>query len=259
MNTPFDAFDYFASDTLLHSEVPCQTYGFAATETPFRLRHDGWSGLLLLLCTVLAAKLVLRIRKKFRELLRDTFFPIQGKKEEPVADDPLRYSTRLAAVCLLSLSVAVIFFSYSQHDVGYYPFPETPYLLFGAFFLLCLAYFFLKRMMGSFVNWIFFRKEKIITWQRSFTFLLVAEALLFFALSLAVSYLSMSQENILFMTVALVLFAKLILIFKTYQIFFPKIHGILHLFVYFCTLELIPMLVLQQMLTYAECLSVIKL
>ena len=36
-------------------------------------------------------------------------------------------------------------------------------------------------------------------------------------------------------------------------------YGTLHLIVYFCTLELIPLLVLQRVLTYAEWLTTIKL
>ena len=259
MIAPYDTCSIFAGDTLLHIEVPYRPYGFAVSDTPFRLRHDGWSGLLLLLCLLLAASLVLRLRKKFRELLQGIFFPIQGRMDEPVTDDPLRYSTRLVAVCLLSLSAAMVIFSYTQYDVSYYPFPGTPYLLFGAFFILCIVYFIVKRLMNNFVNWIFFREEKIFTWQRVYTFLLTAESILFLVLALTVSYLPIPPYEMLLMTLFIVSLVKFLLLFKTYQIFFSKLYGTLHLIVYFCTLELIPLLVLQQTLTYAECLLEIKL
>ena len=258
MRQDFDTCSFFRADTL-HAEVPYRPYGFESTATPFRLRSDAWSGLLLFVCLLLAASLVLRLRKKFKEVLQSVFFPIPGKKDEPLVDDPLRYSTRLVAIALLSLTAAMVTFTYTQHDTGFYLFPESPYLVFGGFVLLWLAYFLMKRLLSSFVNWVFFRDEKIFTWQRAYTFLYVAEALLFLVLSLIVSYLPFSPEEVFVFTICLVFFVKFLLLFKTYKIFFSKLYGTLHLIVYFCTLELMPLLVMQQVLTYAEALSTVKL
>jgi len=259
MIAPYDTCSFFRDSTLLHAEVPYQPYGFAASDTPFRLRQDDWSGALLLVCLLLAASLVLRLRKKFRELLRGVFLPVPGRTDEPMVDDPLRYSTRLVAVCLLSLAAAMVTFTYTQHDVGFYPFPETPYILFAAFLGLWLAYFLLKRMLGSFVNWVFFRDEKIFTWQRAYTFIFAAEAVLFLVLALVAVYLPVSPEEVSLMAFSLVVLVKIVQLFKCYQIFFPKMYGGLHLIVYFCTLEIMPLLVLQQVLTYAAWLSTVKL
>ena len=63
----FDSCSVFSDDTLLHAEVPYRPYGFGSQATPFRLRSDAWSGLLLLVCLLLAASLVLRLRRQFRE------------------------------------------------------------------------------------------------------------------------------------------------------------------------------------------------
>ena len=255
----FDDCSFFTGDTLLHAEVPYKPFGFAATSTPYHLRYDGWSGLVLFLCLLLAANLVLRLRTKFSEILRGVFIPIPGKMDEPLVDDPLRYSTRLVAVCLLSLTAAMVTFTYTQHNVEYYLFTETPYILFFAFFVLWLAYFLMKRLAGNFVNWIFFPREKIFTCQRAYTFFYAAGALLSLVLAVVVVYLPVSMEEVLIMTLCLVFLVKILLLFKTYQLFFPKLYGTLHLIVYFCTLELMPLLVLVQFLAYAGWLSVLKL
>ncbi|MBO7119170.1 MAG: DUF4271 domain-containing protein [Bacteroidaceae bacterium] len=255
----FDDCNFFSDDSLLHAEQPYRPYGFGVEATPFRLRQDAWSGLLLLVCLLLAASLVMRLSRKFKELLRGVFFPIPGKKEEPIVDDPLRYSTRVVAVVLLSLTAAVVTFTYTQHEVGFYLFPETPYILLGALFLLWMGYFLLKRMMSGFVNWVFFRSEKIFTMHRVYTFIYVAEALLSLMLALVVAFLPVPHDEVLILSLCLVIFVKTVLLFKTYQIFFPKMYGTLHLIVYFCTLEIMPLLVLWQALAYMETLSVIKL
>lgn len=254
----FDDCRFFQGNTLLHTELPYHPYGFSVTATPFRLSYDGWSGLLLLLCLLLAVTLLLRLRKKFHELFRDVFFPISGKMAVSATGDPLRYSTRLVAICLLSLTAAIVTFTYMLHDVGYYPFSDPPYILFVIFFFLWLAYFVLKRMMSSFVNWIFFCKKKIFTWQRVNTFLFVTEATFSLFLAMAIVFLPITPVDMLLLALFFVTFVKIVLLFKTYQIFFPKIYGILHLIVYFCTLELMPLFVLQQMLMYDAWLSMIK-
>ena len=249
----------FRGDTLFYTGQPYKPFGFAGTETPFRIRNDGWSGLLLLVCLLLAVSLVMRFRRKFGDLLRGVFFPIPGKKDEPLVDDPLGPSTRLVCVCLLSLAAAIVTFAYTQHNVGYYPFPETPYILFGAFFLLWIVYFLAKRMMSSFVDWVFFRREKIFTMQRARTFLYAAESMLFLVFAVVVMYLPISHDKVLLSALCLVFLAKAVLLFKTFQIFFPKMYGTLYLIVYFCTLEIMPLLVMPRVLTYAECLSTIKI
>ena len=255
----FDDCSIFSDDTLFHAEVPYRPFGFGATATPFRLRNDAWSGLLLLVCLLLAASLVMRLRKKFKDLLRGVFLPIPGKTDEPLVDDPLRYSTRLIAVALLSLTAAMVTFTYTQHDIGFYMFPESPYITFAAFLLLWIVYFLVKRMMSSFVNWVFFRSEKIFTMNRAYTFIYVAEAMLSLVLALVIVFLPIPHEKVPILAIALIILVKIVLLFKTYQIFFPKMYGTLHLFVYFCTLELMPLLVLWQALAYTECLSMVKL
>ena len=122
-----------------------------------------------------------------------------------------------------------------------------------------LAYFLVKRMTSSFINWIFFQKEKTFTWQRANTFLVTMEAMFFLVLALVVEYLPIPAEEVLIMSLILVVIVTILLLFKTYQIFFPKMYGTLHLFVYFCTLELVPLLALQQVLTNVAWLSTVQL
>lgn len=254
-----DDCSYFCRDTFFHADVPYRPYGFQSTSSPFRFRNDAWSGFVLLLCLLLTAGLLVRLRKKFKETVQGVLFPIPGKKEEPLVDDPLRLTTRILAIALLSISAAVVTFTYTQADVGFYLFRETPYLLFAAFLLLWIVYFVAKQLMVNFVNWVFFRQEKIFTFGRVYTFFYVVEAMLIFVLSLAVAYLPFRSDEVLILTISVVLIVKILYLFKTFSIFFPKWYGSLHLIVYFCTLEMMPLVILWHILPYAECLFTIKI
>jgi hypothetical protein len=114
-------------------------------------------------------------------------------------------------------------------------------------------------MMGSFVGWVFFSEGKIFTWRRSYTLLLVLEAWLSFALALMVVYLPVSPQVMFDLALWTIVFVKIFHLFKIYQIFFPNLYGTLHLFVYFCSLEIVPLLVLWRVLMYSELLSVVKI
>ena len=113
--------------------------------------------------------------------------------------------------------------------------------------------------MSNFVNWIFFRSEKIFTWQRSYTFLMSAESVIFLIFALVVVYLPVPVNIVRIIALIIVVFFEIVLLFKTNQIFFPKMYGALHLIVYFCTLELMPLLVFLQILTNEGWLPVVKI
>ena len=164
-----------------------------------------------------------------------------------------------SAVCLLSLTETLVSFVFTQHDAGFFPFHETPYILLLAFFALWMAYFLAKRLASDFVNWIFFRREKIITWTRAYTFILVMESLFSVPVSLLAVFLPVPPRVMFLIVLVLIVLVKIVLLFKTYKIFFRKLYGVLHLFVYLCTLELTPLLVLLQVLAFSDWLKVIKI
>lgn len=250
---------YFVGDSLLHAEQPARQWGFPLTATPFRLSHNGWSYPVLLLCALLLCGILRRMKGKVRDLLRSFFFPIPGKKDDPTAEDPVGLATRLMAVMLLTISATLATFVFTQSDVSYYPFPETPYLLLAVFAVAWLLFFLMKRLAFGFVNWIFFRSEKIFTWTRANTLLLTVESLLMLFLALAAVFLPVRSDGLMMATLVVLAFVKILLLFKTYQIFFPKLYGTLHLFVYFCTLEMMPLLVMYILLQQTAWVFMLKI
>lgn len=250
----------FADNGFCHVGLPMRNYGFEPTPVPFRLRNEGYvTPVLLLVCCMLAAAMLQRLKGKTADLLHAFFFPIAGKKEVPQVEDPLRFSTRLMSVVILSVSASLISFAILSPNVSVYPFPESPYVLLGAFLLFWPGYFLLKRLAVCFVNWVFFRSAKIFTYMRAYTLLMCFQSLLFLLLATLVIYLPLSSRETL--VAALVAFAlsKFLLLFKTYGIFFPKMYGALHLILYFCTLELLPLLVFQRFLVQTGWLVNMKL
>lgn len=253
---PLSSFSYFADDSLYRAEGSLRSYGYEPTVVPFRLHSESRVAPVMLLAGILlAAAILLRLKGETKNLLRAFFFPIPGKKEDPLTEDPLRWTTRILSVGLLAISAALISFVIILPGIGYFPFPESPYVLMAAFLVLWLTYFVAKRLLVGFVNWIFFRGEKILTYQRAYTLLMCFQSLLFLMLAMVAVCLPFSPQKLLFVVLIALGIGKMLLFFKTYAIFFPKIYGALHLFVYFCTLELLPVLVLWRILTFTDWLG----
>ena len=258
--TTLDDCTFFSSDSLWHADAPLRTVGLDGTATPFRLAHEGIAcPLLLLLCLVLAVLLLQRFRGKWGELWRGYFLPVSGKKDDPANDDPLTLSTRLMAVSVLSVSAALLTFCAMQHRISVYPFPESPYVLLAAYILLWMAYFLVKHLAEQCIGWVFFERDRIFTYTRSGTLLLSLQSLVFLAFAVAAIYVPVAPRWVPLIALFLVAFAKIIALFKVCRIFSPKMHGALHLFVYLCTFELIPLYVMTKVLTYLDWIREVKI
>ena len=60
------------------------------------------------------------------------------------------------------------------------------------------------------------------------------------------------------LVLGLVIFAKILMFYKWLKVFFSKMYGLLYLIVYFCALELIPTLMIYQVLVQINNLLLIK-
>ena len=79
---------------------------------------------------------------------------------------------------------------------------------------------------------------------KAFLFIVTVEGALFFPAVLLYGYLELSVENVVIYVAIVLIFVKLLTIYKCYIIFFRRNVVSLQIILYFCALELIPLLVL---------------
>lgn len=124
-------------------------------------------------------------------------------------------------------------------------YPVTPtWQLLTAYFAVLAAYLVLKQMLYHWVNHIFFSKAQNVLWQRSYASLLALETVGIFPLLLLFTYLHVDAQIVAICLAVLLLFVKFRLLLRGFSLFFSKNHGFLAVFVYFCTLEGTPFVVL---------------
>ena len=77
-------------------------------------------------------------------------------------------------------------------------------------------------------------------------------ALALFPVALLVVYFDLSFHSMSWLFFCILIIDKSLLFYKCQRIFFNTALGVVHLFLYFCTLEIMPLLILFRALIYAN-------
>lgn len=250
--------NYFQNDTLLHPEIIIRPSRFSATPLPYRLWRDNWITGTVLLCFFVMAFIIHLNGKLLFNRSRSFFFGSQHQNEPRAIRTSIEDQSIIIMTFMLCLIGGLGFFEYTQYHLELFLGRLSPYILLGSYVGCWVVYFILKKLLYAFVNWIFFDKESHLLWRDTYTFLLMVESILMYGIIVIGVYFGMMPKNIFFAALSVIILIKSLLLYKTYQIFFREIHGSLHLFVYFCTLELVPLLAIARILMWITDLLIVK-
>lgn len=250
---------FFDGNPFMHSEVSDARLGIQETPLPYQLRRDDGITALLLLVLMLMLVTFSKSKKSLLKQAKELFNPPREYhslfNDEP--GDQQRTMSFFVSLALLTLSL--LLFSFNKLTSSYFVSPEQLYLTLLSNLLVVVIYYFFKKVSYHFVNWIFFDKTKNKKWQETYSFVYAAEGMFLFPILLLTVYFDLNTIHTLFCLGFVVLLTRIILLYETYIIFFPKIHGFLHLIVYFCALEITPLLILCRVLAFINNNFVIKI
>jgi len=111
-----------------------------------------------------------------------------------------------------------------------------------------LAYFLLKSLLYTVVNTVLFDSKRNKQWMRSFLFITSAEGILMFPIMMVKGYFDISTESAGIYVIIVLSIIKILTIFKSYIIFFSRNVVKLQIILYFCALEMVPLLFLRSIL-----------
>lgn len=234
---------FFAKDSLLHPEIDGGRVGVAGDPVPYTVRGDDTITSLLLGSFFLAMIAFTKSRR---------FIYLQAKKllHEPSGltteinetTGELRFQFFLVLqTCLL---FSIISFLYVQQCVADTFILSSQYQLIGIFFGCFAAYFCLRMFMYWVINNVFFGKKKSIRWLKLVLFVASAEGILLFPLVMLQSYFDLSVHNAAVYVAVVIILVKILLFYKCFIAFFRQKGFYVQIILYFCTLEIVPLLTL---------------
>ena len=216
--------------------------GVSGVLAPYDVSNDNVIAAMLLGCFVMAM-VAFSLSRNFIERQVKSFFHVSRSKESMVeADGELRFQTILVAQTSLLFSILYYFF---VHELRTGKLSSGSQLgAIGCFFGVFIAYFLFKNLIYGFVNWVFFDRKNNGQWRRMQVFLSSLEGVLLFPIVLLQVYFSLSLQAAMIYTLFVILFIKMLAFYKSYTIFFKRMGASLQIILYFCALELMPLMVL---------------
>lgn len=236
-------------NALLHSKEMRCTTGMPGEPLPYQLRTDLPITCVVFLCFFLIIY-ALKNGKKYLHQHLKTFF--RQKERAGLFDETsnfdLRYTLSLGGISCISASLFVYDFFSKTNNFLFQVVPHSIILLvYIACMLLTVSG---KACLYQLVNWVFFDKEKNKTWISAYFDFLCGAAFILFPLTLLIVYFNLDFNFSKTFVLIVVICFKILLFYKCIRNFFNHFHGILHLILYFCTLEIIPLLFLWKGLIY---------
>ena len=223
--------------------------GVPGIPAPYAISNDNTVTALLLGCFVMAM-VAFSVSRNFIEKQIWGFFRISRRKElVSETDYEVRFQLFLIAQTALLSSILCYFFTHggSGRLEG-----ASQLGTIGCFCAIFMGYFLLKHLPYGFVNWVFFDKKKNGQWNHTWLFLSSLEGVLLFPIVLLQVYFALSVNAALVYTLIVILFIKMLAFYKGYAIFFKRNSASLQIILYFCALELMPLMILWGILLITD-------
>jgi len=235
---------YFDQSPMLNATIPPGVKGYSMGITgetvPYTIANDNLVSGIILGCFILAIITTARCWQFLGKGIRTFFY---STRQEDVANQTsaeIRYQIVMTFITILLVSTASYMYITDTATLSHIFIND--HVLGGILIITFSAYLLTKWFITFLVNAVFFDKKKNIHWIHTKLFLTTLEGLLIFPLVLLQVYFSFIPQNALFWFLSVLFLNKIFTFYKYWSIFFRQNGGLLQTFLYFCALEITPLL-----------------
>lgn len=231
--------------------------GFEGTPIPYTPRTDDTITLILLGCFLLSSLALSRGKKFLSQQAKDFML---HRERASIFDSSTAADVRYLIVLVLQTCIlsGITFFCYFHATCPQLTQHVSPTLLLGIYIGICSAYFVSKWFLYMLLGWIFFEENKTNIWLDSYAALIYYVGFSLFPFVLVAVYSGLSQHNLLFIALLILILAKILMFYKWMKLFFHQFSSLFLLIVYFCALEIVPCLLLYQAMVRMNSILLIK-
>ena len=197
----------------------------------------------LIMCGLLACAFIIAIvlsdrKHYFARLLKDFFLPRETRIEGNRTTDVIYLRIFMYTISLASTSL--IWVLYASGDSAEDMNRGVLWLTAGAVISL---FYILKLLIFATTNRIFFDPTTTKAWEQGYACWTTLSCIPLYLLATITVFFNLTPKSILFLLTTCVIILEMCLLYKAFHIFSTKKYGILQIFIYLCTLELMPLLV----------------
>ena len=234
--------NFFSGNSMYHPELSTEQIGESGAPIPYSFQNDSFVTGILILCFLLITWVMSYI-SAFLLKQAKLFFSAQ-KTEQPITETGSEIKFQILFMFITCLLYALLYFFYATHFNANTFIVSSEYLMLAIFLLTIIGYMAVRLLLYTIVNNIFFSKKKNLQYIGSLLFITSLEGVVLFPLVLLLAYFQFSLQNAIYYTATIVILAKILTFYKSYAIFFKQKGGFLQIILYFCALEMIPLMML---------------
>ena len=240
---------FFSKDTLFHPELPGGRFGVAGDPVPYNIHNDSIITSILLGFFILMVIAYANTHEFVTRQLKKFFYvPSEGTMEITETGTELRI--QLFMVLLSSVLLSLLYYFYVIHFVGDTFILNSQYLLIAIYLVMMVSYFMAKWWLYTLVNVVFFGSKKNRHWLKTKLFISSMEGVVFLPAVLLQAYFDVTEKNVVIYFIIVLIFVKILTFFKCYVAFFRRNVVKLQIILYFCALEMVPLLAFWGALDY---------
>jgi len=235
-----DTVFYFENTSCDFSALVRHEPGVAGVFRPSSLQDNSMVTLILVVCFVLIGISLAWFHSFFWERFRGLFFVHHSEGRSSDTSNETR--VQFLYVVLNCLFLAILASHFVLQKINTTLFLGNNQLMTGLLMAVIMGYYILKWGLTMGVNCVLFGSNKNLQWMRDVLFVTSLQGLLLFPLILLHVYFSWWGYNVVYYFTLVVFSAKLLTFYKSWKIFFQQKGGLMQTFLYFCTLEIVPLL-----------------
>lgn len=176
--------------------------------------------------------------------IKDFFTTKRQYSEEHVNDNSSWSMDSFLLISISALSLSIVFFDDVVDIYCFSPDLGVPYWVLAVGYVFCMAIIYLKAWIYALVNWVFFDSESSKRWQVGYFLMTSLTAFFFYPIALVDVFFDEGQTMVTICAILVGVLYEILLFYKLLSNFKTKKYGYLLIFLYFCTVELMPALVL---------------
>ena len=241
---------YFKSSPFFHEEVPVSRLGVMGDSIPYSIANDSLITMALVFCILVSMLTVARswrlIHYQTKELFRT---PRANSVELRESADEMRYQWYfgLQGVILLGILAYSTAVHYTTSE-----FVFEHYAMLGIYSAIFAIYYIVHEILTLTVHTVFFKKKQRYLDNISRLYFMAMQGALLLPLVLLHVYFHLNIETTLKLAIAVLGVPLLLQAYKVYNIFFRKNNAVVQFFLYFASLEAVPLSLLVGTLIYAS-------
>ena len=233
--------NFFSKDTLYHEELRVQDYyGMVGDPVPYTYANDNLVTSLLILGFLIIAFSFSRMSNFIVGQAKNFIRPSKNSLSQSETSGEIYMQIVLTG--LTCMVYALLYYLYATEFVASTYVTSSEYVLLVIILGVFVGYYLLRFGLYSMVNLLFFKSSDNKKFLTSLLYISAVEGLLLYPALALLAFMHLPAQNAIWYCIIVLILVKIMTFYKSFSIFFKQNDLFLQIILYFCALEMVPLI-----------------